>query len=132
MLGDSGDEDDDEQVWPVPLTVAADGAGVAATLVNAATGTVRVETPAEPDWFKVNPEQTGFYRVNYTDAGLGPAGSGHRKPDVASHGPIGDPKRRLRAGQSWTFAYHAIPDAGGSVPKRERCLRMERPGHQSA
>ena len=68
VLGDGAGEDDEEQVWPVPLTVAADGAGVTATLVNAATGTVAVETPAEPDWFKVNPEQTGFYRVNYTDA----------------------------------------------------------------
>lgn len=68
VLGDGAGDDDEEQVWPIPITVAAEGAGVTATLVNAATGTVAVETPAEPDWFKVNPEQTGFYRVNYTDA----------------------------------------------------------------
>ena len=51
-----------------PLTVTAEGAGLTATLVNAATGTVSVETPTPPEWFKVNPEQTGFYRVNYTDS----------------------------------------------------------------
>ena len=68
VLGDGAGEDDEEQVWPVPLTVTADGTGVTATLVNAATGAVTVETPSEPEWFKVNPEQTGFYRVNYTDA----------------------------------------------------------------
>ena len=67
VLGDGAGEDDEEQVWPVPLTVTADGTGVTATLVNAATGAVTVETPSEPEWFKVNPEQTGFYRVNYTD-----------------------------------------------------------------
>ena len=67
VLGDGAGEDDEEQVWPVPLTVTADGTGVTATLVNAATGAVTVETPPEPEWFKVNPEQTGFYRVNYTD-----------------------------------------------------------------
>ena len=66
ILGeDSGD--DEEQVWPVPLTVTADGAPITARLVNAASDTVPVAAPSEPDWFKVNPDQTGFYRVNYTD-----------------------------------------------------------------
>ncbi len=66
VLGeDTGD--DEEQVWPVPLTVAADGAQVTAHLVSGATGTVDVAAPTQPDWFKVNPDQTGFYRVNYTD-----------------------------------------------------------------
>ena len=66
VLGeDAGD--DEEQVWPVPLTVAADGAQITAHLVSGATGTVEVASPAQPDWFKVNPDQTGFYRVNYTD-----------------------------------------------------------------
>ena len=67
VLGDSPGDDDEEQVWPVPLTVTAEGAGLTATLVNAATDTVTVATPSDPDWFKVNPDQTGFYRVNYTD-----------------------------------------------------------------
>ena len=66
VLGE-GAGDDEEQVWPVPLTVAADGAQVTAHLVSGATGTVEVAAPAQPDWFKVNPDQTGFYRVNYTD-----------------------------------------------------------------
>ena len=66
VLGeDTGD--DEEQVWPVPLTVAADGAQLTAHLVSGATGTVDVAAPTQPDWFKVNPDQTGFYRVNYTD-----------------------------------------------------------------
>ena len=66
VLSDSSD-DDEEQVWPVPLTVTAEGVGITATLVNAATDTVTIATPSDPDWFKVNPDQTGFYRVNYTD-----------------------------------------------------------------
>ena len=68
ILTDGDDSDDEEQIWPVPLTVTAAGAGVTATLVNAASDTVTVSAPSEPDWFKVNPDQTGFYRVNYTDA----------------------------------------------------------------
>ena len=67
ILGeDAGD--DEEQVWPVPLTVTAAGAPVTATLVDAASDTVAVTAPSDPDWFKVNPDQTGFYRVNYTDS----------------------------------------------------------------
>ena len=80
VLGDDTG-DDEEQVWPVPLTVTAAGAGVTATLVNAASDTVTVSAPAEPDWFKVNPDQTGFYRVNYTDTDwdrLAPAIAGGR------------------------------------------------------
>ena len=64
---DDGADDDEEMVWPVPLTVTAAGAGITATLVSAATGTVQVTAPPNPEWFKVNPDQTGFYRVNYTD-----------------------------------------------------------------
>ncbi|MCY4556088.1 MAG: M1 family metallopeptidase [Chloroflexi bacterium] len=67
VLGENSG-DDEEQVWPVPLTVATNGAAVTAHLVSGATGTVEVATPTQPDWFKVNPDQTGFYRVNYTDA----------------------------------------------------------------
>ena len=67
VLGDDA-TDDEEQVWPIPLTVIAAGANVTATLVIAATDTVHIATPPQPDWFKVNPDQTGFYRVNYTDA----------------------------------------------------------------
>ncbi len=66
VLGENSG-DDEEQVWPVPLTVAADGAAVTAHLVSGATSTVEVAAPSQPDWFKVNPDQTGFYRVNYTD-----------------------------------------------------------------
>ncbi|MXZ92383.1 MAG: M1 family metallopeptidase [Chloroflexi bacterium] len=65
---DDGSGDDEEQVWPVPLTVTAAGAGITATIVNAASDTITVDTPSQPEWFKVNPDQTGFYRVNYTDA----------------------------------------------------------------
>ena len=67
ILGNDSDATDEEQVWPVPLTVTAAGAGITATLVNAASDTVSVSAPTEPEWFKVNPDQTGFYRVNYTD-----------------------------------------------------------------
>ncbi len=68
VLGDDSGSDDEEQVWPVPLTVTADGGGTTATLVSAAAGTVTVPAGPQPEWFKVNPDQTGFYRVNYTDS----------------------------------------------------------------
>ena len=93
--------DDEELVWPVPLTVTADGAGVTATLVSAATGTVQVATPANPDWFKVNPDQTGFYRVNYTDDDwnrLAPAIASQRLPATDRLGIQNDAYALSRAG----------------------------------
>ena len=101
VLGDAAGGDDEEQVWPVPLTVTADGAGVTATLVSAATGTVTVATPPEPDWFKVNPDQTGFYRVNYTDADwdrLVPAIAGQSLPATDRLGIQNDAFALAKAG----------------------------------
>ena len=97
-----GDSDADAApVWPVPLTVTAAGAGVTATLVDAATATVTVAAPPAPAWFKVNPDQTGFYRVNYTDADwerLAPAVSGRILPATDRLGIQNDAYALSRAG----------------------------------
>ena len=98
---DDGSADDEEQVWPVPVTVAAAGAGVTATLISAATGTIQVAAPQEPDWFKVNPDQTGFYRVNYTDADwdrLAPAIASQTLPATDRLGIQNDAYALSRAG----------------------------------
>ncbi len=98
---DDGGADDEEQVWPVPVTVAAAGAGVTATLISAATGTIQVAAPQEPDWFKVNPDQTGFYRVNYTDADwdrLAPAIASQTLPATDRLGIQNDAYALSRAG----------------------------------
>ena len=100
VLGDGG-ADDEEQVWPVPVTVAAAGAGVTASLVSAATGTIQVAAPQQPDWFKVNPDQTGFYRVNYTDADwdrLAPAIASQALPATDRLGIQNDAYALSRAG----------------------------------
>ena len=60
----------DDEIWPVPLTVTVPAADspVTSTLVDAPSATVRLSSPVEqPAWFKLNPDQTGFYRVNYAD-----------------------------------------------------------------
>ena len=98
---DDGGTDDEEQVWPVPVTVAAAGAGVTATLISAATGTIQVAAPQEPDWFKVNPGQTGFYRINYTDADwdrLAPAIASQTLPATDRLGIQNDAYALSRAG----------------------------------
>ena len=129
---DDGGADDEEQVWPVPVTVAAAGAGVTATLISAATGTIQVAAPQEPDWFKVNPDQTGFYRVNLHGCGLGSTGARNCIADAAGHGPTRHPERRLRPVAGRPAAGDAVPDAGGSLPAGIGRVGVERPGHQLA
>ncbi len=100
ILG-KGDAGDDEAVWPVPLKVTAAGAGVTAALVSSASAGVAVSAPAEPEWFKVNPGQTGFYRVNYTDAdwdNLGPAIAQRTLPATDRLGIQNDAYALARAG----------------------------------
>ena len=56
--------------WQAPLSVIT-SAGEAAepVLMSQAQGTISVPAPGGNPWVKVNPDQTGFYRVNYTDEG---------------------------------------------------------------
>ena len=61
-----GGGDDDKSTWSVPVGAIADGANEAAfTLMEGRSATVRVTSQSRPNWVKINPEQTGFYRVNY-------------------------------------------------------------------
>ncbi len=66
-LLDTGSKD--ESLWRVPLTAAGpDGESRAATLMTGRSASLtlpRRSVDGESAWTKVNPEQTGFYRVNY-------------------------------------------------------------------
>jgi len=64
-----GGEEPESEVWRLPVAVSASGAGDATTTVmdtQHASLSVAAPAPAtEGRWFKVNPGQTGFFRVNY-------------------------------------------------------------------
>jgi puromycin-sensitive aminopeptidase len=64
-----GEEEPEPMVWQVPVRVTYQGAPPVAPilLMNDRQASVLLETaPAQPQWFKVNPQQTGFFRVNYS------------------------------------------------------------------
>ena len=62
-----GDEDPNPEVWQVPVSISAPGVPSASQVMDTkeAVLTVPASSPAY-DWYKVNADQTGFYRVNYT------------------------------------------------------------------
>ena len=55
----------EDTTWHVPVTVAAQGGASASTLMEGAQTTIRVAADPAGGWLKVNPDQVGFYRVNY-------------------------------------------------------------------
>ena len=63
-----GEEEPNPEVWQVPVTVSAPGASSASMVMEAKEAVVSLPaaSPAS-DWYKVNADQTGFYRVNYTN-----------------------------------------------------------------
>ena len=63
-----GEEEPNPEVWQVPVTVSAPGASSASMVMEAKEAAVSLPaaSPAN-DWYKVNADQTGFYRVNYTN-----------------------------------------------------------------
>ena len=65
-----GESEPEEMVWQVPVGVAQSGNGEGQILVmDSPQARLRLDRPAGADgWFKVNPLQTGFFRVNYSEA----------------------------------------------------------------
>ena len=63
ILGESGEDD---STWRVPLAIGASCISrPAPTLMEGRSTTVALEASVD-DWVKVNPSQTGFYRVKYS------------------------------------------------------------------
>ena len=65
-----GEAAPESSVWQVPVGVTlsggADDSPVAALVMDAPEAGLRLPNPSGADtWFKVNPAQTGFFRVNY-------------------------------------------------------------------
>ena len=63
-------DDADDTAWRVPLNVATSaGEAPEPVLMSRREGEISVPAPDGDEWVKVNPDRTGFYRVNYTDEG---------------------------------------------------------------
>ena len=56
------------EIWQVPVRVSHGGDEPATIVMDGRQASLTLEAPAENgdgQWFKINPEQTGFFRVNY-------------------------------------------------------------------
>ena len=98
-------ESSDGTLWHVPIRVSTEAGVESPTqLMDGISASIRVELPSgeSPDgWVKVNPEQTGFYRVNYAAddwARLRPAVQQARLPAVDRLGIQNDAFALARAG----------------------------------
>ena len=60
---------EDETLWRIPVSIASQDGPQASELVTGRTAEISV--PASGNWLKVNPGQTGFYRVMYESEELG-------------------------------------------------------------
>ena len=62
-----GDEEPNAEVWQVPVSVSGPGVATASTVMG--DKDIALALPVgrpDRDWYKVNSDQTGFYRVNYS------------------------------------------------------------------
>ncbi len=62
-----GESEPENLVWQVPVGISHSG-GAESLVMNQPEARVQLPRPAGGDtWFKVNPSQTGFFRVNYSN-----------------------------------------------------------------
>ncbi len=95
---DIPDIEDAGEIWRVPVTVSAPGQVTASTVMEAREAQLTIPTG---DWYKVNADQTGFYRVNYSGDDwrrLAPAISSRELPATDRLGIQNDAYALSRAG----------------------------------
>ena len=98
-----GEEEPMSEVWQVPVSVSGPGQASASTVMDTQTAVVSLPaaSPSE-DWYKVNSEQTGFFRVIYSGEDwqrLAPAISSLALPATDRLGIQNDAYALSRAGQ---------------------------------
>ncbi len=97
-----GDEDPNPEVWQVPVSISGPGAATASTVMEDKDVVVALAAARpERDWYKVNSDQTGFYRVNYSSEDwqrLAPAISAQELPATDRLGIQNDAYALSRAG----------------------------------
>ena len=98
-----GEEEPMSEVWQVPVSVSGPGRASASTVMDTQTAVVSLPaaSPSE-DWYKVNSDQTGFFRVIYSGEDwqrLAPAISSLALPATDRLGIQNDAYALSRAGQ---------------------------------
>ena len=96
------DEEPSQELWQVPVSVSAPGAASASTVMESRDAIISLPA-ARPsdDWYKINSNQTGFFRVNYTSEDwerLAPAISTQQLPATDRLGIQNDAYALSRAG----------------------------------
>ena len=62
-----GEEEPNPEVWKVPVSVSGPGSSAASAVMESKEAVISLPAPSPADdWYKVNSDQTGFFRVNYT------------------------------------------------------------------
>ncbi len=62
-----GEEEPNPEVWKVPVSVSGPGSAAASAVMESKETVISLPAPSPAeDWYKVNSDQTGFFRVNYT------------------------------------------------------------------
>ncbi len=84
-----GSGDTGKTLWQVPVNAAVQGSSaVPATLLTDRTGTLALDA-APGRWIKLNPGQSGFYRVAYGPSLVGPLAEGLKRGDFAPEDALG-------------------------------------------
>ncbi len=79
----------DTTVWHIPVKISTGKENhIATTLMDTANSTIQISDNSN-DWYKVNPEQTGFYRVRYATEDLSRLETAVRNKELGAKDRLG-------------------------------------------
>ena len=119
----------------MPIRVSHGGDEPATMVMDGRQASLTLEVPAKPGdgrWFKINPQQTGFFRVNYQPEDWDRLIPAIKSQELSAADRLGIQNDAYSLSKSGHLPSNPVPVPGPGLRRRDRRVGMGRPLQQPA